>query len=169
MRRPLPFLLTFLALLTASFLYAQTTQTEPSATDDMPFALIFWTVFGSTVLGCIIIGAIGMTIVLTGIFGLVTAGIISSSILVGLYKRSVAAAFKSLLLITCGIGGAVTGIFGLWAANRLFHIWHLSTSNIAWIGVAGGLAGGIVLALSILGLIRLFLAFATKKLSLRAD
>ena len=164
MRRSLPILLTFLALLATSFLYAQTVNNNTQPDDDVPFLGIMAMALVAMITAGFIAGFMGMCILLAGMLALIMAGILSSSLLVGIYKRSFTAAFRVFLLLACGIFGALSGLCGFWMANHIFDL-HISGPFVAAIGLTGGLLGGIILALSMIGVIRLFLAFATKKLS----
>jgi hypothetical protein len=137
-----------------------------STPDDMPFALIVAVAFFSLALGGAIIGAFAATLCLIALLALVSAGILSAGILVGLYKRSVAAGFKTLLVLVCSLGGVVAGAGGFWLIHRLFHI-HLTTQTSVLLGAAAGLLGGMLLGIVLFGLIRAFLEYCRQKLSLR--
>lgn len=165
MRRSLPILLTVLALLVSSFLYAQTTQTD-TPPDDMPFIFVLALAFMSIMAGGFIIGFITICILLAGMLALIMVGILSSSVLVGIYKKSFLAAFRTFLLLACGIFGALSGLCGFYLINSIFEL-NISGPIVAAIGSIGGALGGIILALSVVGVLRLFFAFTTKKLSLK--
>jgi hypothetical protein len=94
-----------------------------------------------------------------------SAGIISTAIVVGLYKRSVTAGFKTLLIVISSIGGVVVGLTGLYFVNRVFTL-HLAQPTVVWSGIAGGLVGGILLALVIISIIRVLIGLFKEKLSL---
>jgi len=136
------------------------------ATDDMPFALIAAVAFLSLALGGAIIGAFAATLFLIALLALVSAGILSAGILYGLHKRSVAAGFKTLLLIVCSLGGIVAGAGGFWLIHRFFHI-HMTTQTSVLLGAVAGLLGGLLLGIVLFGLIRAFLEYCRKKLSLK--
>jgi len=163
MRRPLPFLLCCTALLTCHFLHAQAETTQPP--DDMPFSLVVAIIFLSVSAGAMIIGAIAAILVLCIVFGMTSAGIISTAVIVALYKKSVSAGFRILFILTSSVCGIVVGITGLYLINRLFEL-HLSRVLIAWSGLAGGLVGGILLALVIIGIIRAMIGYFRNKLAL---
>lgn len=166
MRRSLPILLTVLALLATTFLYAQTTNSNTQPDDDIPFLGIMALALIAMITAGFIVGFIGMCLVLAGMLTLIMAGILSSSLLIGIYKRSFTAAFRTFLLLACGIFGALSGLCGFYLINIIFEL-HISGPIVAAIGSIGGALGGIILALSVVGVLRLFLAFATKKLSLK--
>ncbi len=104
-----------------------------------------------------LIGALAASVIAAGIFVLVSAGVISTAILVGVYKRSITAGFRTLLFIICPIGSIIAGMTGLYLINKIFVL-HLSHSFIAWAGLIGGLAGGILLAILLSAILHLFLA-----------
>ncbi|MBS1603757.1 MAG: hypothetical protein JST42_13895, partial [Bacteroidetes bacterium] len=116
------------------------------------------------IIGATIVGSAAATLVLLLLFALVSAGILSAGILVGLYRRSLSAAFTTILsLICCGtimIAGAIS--FSL--INRIFHI-DLTTSTALLIGAFSGLLGGLLLSFTLSGIIRTFLNYCRQKLS----
>jgi hypothetical protein len=166
MRRSLPILLTVLALLATTFLYAQTTNSNTQPDDDVPFLGIMALALVAMMTAGFIAGFLGMCLLLAGILALVMVGILSSSLLVGIYKRSFTAGFKTFLLLACGIFGALSGLCGFYLINSIFEL-HISGPIVAATGSLGGALGGIILALSMVGVLRLFLAFAARRLSLK--
>jgi len=162
MRRIFPFLLLPLALLASSSLHAQS-ETQPP--DDMPFALVLAIVLLSVSAGAMITGAIAAMLVLCIVFGMTSAGILSTAVIVALYKKSISAGFKTLFILLSSVCGIVAGIIGLYLINRLFEL-HLSHTVVAWSGLAGGLTGGILLALVIIGVVRIMIGFFKNKLAL---
>jgi hypothetical protein len=135
-------------LLASQMLFA---QTDAQPADDMPFGLIMGT----------IIAVIAITITAA----MAAAGVISTAIVVGLYKRSAVSGFKTLLALVTTIGGAITGVTVLYIANRIFHF-NLSGTTIAWAGLAGGLLGGILLSLVLISIIRVIIGLFKERLSL---
>lgn len=88
--------------------------------------------------------ALGLALLLI-LFGLIAGGIISGSVLVGLYQRSFASGFLTFLASAGAIGGAIIGSVGLWLLHRVMH-WP--SGKMVWaIGGAGGLAAGIILGI----------------------
>jgi len=128
-------------------------QSETSPPDDMPFGLIMGIILLSVALACMAAGVIISVVALSITAAMASAGIISAAIVVGLYKKSVTAGFKTLLMLACTLGGGITGLTGLYLANKLFHF-NLARVTVTWAGLGGGLIGGILLSLIIISIIR---------------
>jgi hypothetical protein len=129
------------------------------------FLLALGAAFCSAILGAAVVGSFMAALVLLCIFALVTGGILSVSVLTGLYRRSFAAGFKTFLIIVCCIGCVVAGVPGFWLINRIFSL-HLASPSAAWIGLAAGLISGLLLALCLYGIFRAFAAYFKKRLAL---
>lgn len=143
------------------------TSPPPSTEDDFtPFMLVLVLVAVGVLIGSILIGSVAALLILTFLFVLISAGIVSTSIVVGLYRRSLAAGFKTLLGLVCGAGGVIIGAIAFWLINHFFHI-HLKDATAVLAGAASGLLGGLLLGMVIFWLIRMFLEFCRQKLSLR--
>jgi hypothetical protein len=143
------------------------TSVAQSVADDDDFnagLLVGAVIVLSVMLGFMIVGFVAASLIGGVLFILVSSGILSAAILVGAYKKSIAAGFRTLLIITFSIGGIFLGIGGLYLVNILFDL-HLHHTVIAWSGLIGGLIGGVVLGLCLFMTVRLFLAFAKRKLS----
>ena len=128
------------------------------------FLFAYLIAFCSVVVGAVIVGSVAMIMILLALFALVSAGIVSAGVLVGIYKRSVAAGFKALLVIICSLGGIVAGAGGLWLIDRFFPI-HLGGRTAVLLGAAGGLIGGILMGIILFRIIRSFLEYFRQKLS----
>jgi hypothetical protein len=162
-----PLLLLFIALTFFGLheVFAQTANTRTDDNDFAPGLFIVIIIFFSVMAGAMLAGTLAAGLVLFFLFGVVSAGIFSTAVMVGLYKRSVSAGFKTLVLLISTLGGIILGIGGLYLVDILFHL-HLSHSVIAWSGLIGGLVGGILLGLALFALIRLFLEYTKRKLSI---
>jgi len=130
------------------------------------FLFAYLIAFCSVVVGAVIVGSVVVILLLLALFVLVSGGILSAGILIGLYKRSVAAGFKALLMIIGGLGGLVAGAAGFWLSNRLFHF-HLARLTGFLLGTAGGLLGGLLCGIIMFHVICAFLEYCRRKLSLR--
>ena len=164
MKRALTFFLITLLLLCADRLHA---QTDPGLRPDDEFNVLFMAVVIALlciVIGATLVGAAVAVLVLFALLGLVTAGILSAGVLVGLYRRSVSAGFKTVVGVTGCLGGVVIGVIAFYLINRLFHL-HLSGIATLLIGGFGGLIGGLLLGLVLYLLIRVFLNYCRAKLS----
>ena len=151
---------------TAATLHAvRPTVTIPELDDEFNlFLLIFAICVLSFTLGAVVTGTILVSIVLLAIVAMSTAGIISTAIIIGIYRRSFAAGFKTLLLLGCSIGGILAGGSSFWLIARLFHLQVNSVTAIT-AGILSGLAGGILLALSLYKIIRLLSTYGKNKLT----
>jgi hypothetical protein len=119
--------------------------------------------FFSMILGGALIGVFAVTILLLALLALVLTGILSAGILAGLYRRSIAAGFRTILVITCSLGGIMGGTICFWLINRIFTI-HLTSSTAALIGAFGGLLCGLLLSFILAGILRIFLNYCRQKL-----
>src|SRR6202000_930424 len=91
--------------------------------DDMDMFLLFYAIgFIGVAFAVVFVGAAVMVGFLLVLFALVSAGVLSTGILVGMYRRSVAAGFRTLLVIICGLAGLFTGAIGLWLVRRIFYL-----------------------------------------------
>jgi hypothetical protein len=121
--------------------------TDPyEGTEDFSAGLAFLALIGvGFILVCV--GA-GMALTVIGlfiIFGLISFGTLSASVLIGLNKKSFALGFKTFLVSTSTIGGLLLGGFGFWILNKILHWW--TTQTALTIGTALGLLAGVTFGL----------------------
>lgn len=138
-----------------------------SATEDDEFnifLLALGTAFVCIVLGATLAGSMLATLFLLGVFLLVSAGVLSVGVLVGFYRRSIAAGFRTALMIVCIGGGIACGAVAFWLINRIFAI-HLQPPTALLIGAFSGLVGGLLLGLVLFTIVRLFFNYCRKKLA----
>ena len=156
-------LLTILAVFCFIGVFAQGGQ--QSVDDEFNVFLFAVTVtFFSVVFGAMVAGFITVMLILIALMALVSAGIVSTAVLVGLYRRSLAAGFKTALVLTCSITSMLGGTVCFWLINRIFHI-HLRSPTAALFGAFSGLLGGLLLGWVLFIVIRLFLNYCRQKLS----
>ena len=137
----------------------------PQPDDEFNIFLLAITIaFFSMVIGGALIGAFAATLLLLSLFALVSAGILSAGILTGLYRRSIAAGFKTILVIICSLSGIIGGTICFWLINRIFNI-HLISSTAALVGAFGGLLCGLLLGYLLAGILRIFMNYCRQKLS----
>jgi hypothetical protein len=99
------------------------------------------------------------------IFALVTLGVLSTSVIFGMYKKSVAQGFKALMVITSACGGLVLGAAGFWLLNLIAHgLWK--ASNVILLGAGVGLLSGAAFGLIAFYVLQWLLAFLKEKLSI---
>ena len=163
MKQTLILTISMLLLICGSTIYAQTidstnnaisstqvdtlTKTDHSAdideSDDFSPGLLFFALIGFA----FILASVGCGIVLTIlalliISGLISFGILSTSILVGLNKKSFATGFKTFIVLTSTIGGLLLGGTCFWLLNKVLHWWTVKTAII--IGGTCGLLSGLL-------------------------
>jgi len=164
------FLLTAFFTLFLSFLWmGGFAQSDPSIPqpDDSEFNLFLLALaiaFFSVVIGAIITGSILVTLFLLLVLALVSAGILSAGILVGFYRKSLGAGFRTALLIICSLTGILLGSVCFMLINNIFKI-HLTPSTAALAGACSGLLGGFLLGIVLAGIIRIFMNYCRQKLS----
>lgn len=92
------------------------------------------------------VGIVLALILLLVLFGLVSVGIISASIINGLNKKSFATGFKTFFVLTSGTAGLFLTAGALVAANKLFHF-HLTATVAALMGGICGLLAGMAVGI----------------------
>ena len=98
---------------------------------------------------CIGIGIVFALMFLFALFALVSLGIISTSILVGVQQRSYSKGFKSFILLSATLLGAGVGGMGMIFINRFLHLNLIPLHG--WLsGIAIGLVAGLILSKLIL-------------------
>ena len=129
----------------STVLFAQS-DTAGKNDDEMNiFLLVFAIVTLSVILGAAVIGAFAATLLLLFIALFIGMGILSVSVMAGLYTRSLSAAFKTLLYIICMLMGLLIGAAGFILVSGVFH---LGISNVTALiaGTTSGLLGGLLMA-----------------------
>lgn len=122
--------------------------------EEMNLFLSVFALLAISVMAGVAVITIGLAlIVLVAIVALIGAGILSASIGVGLYKKSVQAGVRTavilLMMLVCAVGGAALS----WILSKLFDV-QISIKTITLIGAGAGALGGMLAAFSIFWLIR---------------
>jgi hypothetical protein len=124
------------------------------ADEDFPPALFFFAVMGLGLMSlCMVAGLAITAIALAFIIGLISAGILSTSIIVGLSKRSVTKGFKTFLLLSAGITGMAVGTGAIIFINEVVEL-HLSLGTVLFTGAMSGLMGGLLLGLTLFAMVK---------------
>jgi len=96
----------FCCLLFASFFHAfsQSRNSAPEPDEEFNlFLFILLIVFICGMIGAAIIGALAAMLILFILFALISIGVLSSSVALGLYTRSYSVGFKSFLIMLFGL------------------------------------------------------------------
>jgi hypothetical protein len=119
---------------------------EDVENDFTPGLLIFALVALGIVAGAAAFGVIITAIILLGIFAMVSFGILSASIIAGIYTRSVTKGFKVFFILCSIVVGGVFGCTTLYILN-FFTQWYTVDDSIllgSASGLVAGLAGGMI-------------------------
>jgi uncharacterized membrane protein YciS (DUF1049 family) len=117
-------------------------------------------VFFAALFGAAVIGGFFAALLLLAIIALISAGILSTSVIVGLYKRSVGAGFKFLLALCGGIIGICFGSLMAFFFTKGFTI---NTLPVTLTSTLSGLLGGIIIGLITANLVIKLLRYLHKK------
>ena len=167
------FLILLFTTLGAFFLSAETVLMEASNIssqinqhngdfDGAPGLGIFVVLTFMFILISVGIGIVLSILILLIIFGLIGAGILSISVLVGLNKKSFSKGFKTLLISTSTIGGLLLGISGFWLLNKITHWWTFPNSLL--IGSFSGLFSGFLFGMFLFYILQKLTTFFLLKL-----
>ena len=137
------YILAFIILLFTTTLIAQAQVTGSSdVQDDFPPLMLL----GLVMVGVIFVGTLIALGLLLAIFLMVTFGILSASVILGIYTRSRATGKK--FFVICYTGACV--LFGgtiLWALNYYLNLYNVGEAILICVvlGLMAGLASGLIL------------------------
>ncbi len=92
---------------------------------------------------------------LFAIFGFILVGALSTSVILGINKKSFTTGFKTFVTVFSTFAFGIIGIGSFWFLNKLLHWW--SETKAITIGLTIGLISGLITGLT--------MAFIIKKLS----
>jgi len=150
---------------TATLMTAGSVQQDEPDDEFNIFLIVLAIGFCGAALGAVMVGAFAAFLLLSTAVLLTVAGIMSASLLAGLYKRSLKAGFRSFILISTSVLGSALGLMVLWLINYFFHL-ALSEYQLLWAGAGGGIIGGFLLGCIIFKMIKSILYIALYKLRL---
>lgn len=130
-----------------------------------PGLFFFLLIFAGIIGGAAVVGSMTAVLLLLALFLMASAGILSAGVLVGFYRRSVTAGFRTIVYLACTLGGIAFGVGVLLLANHFLH-WYLGYKNILLIGTGGGLLGGFLLGFVVIGLVKVVLRYLKDRLAL---
>ena len=116
-------------------------------TDDFSPGLLFFAIFACVfVLVCVGAGIVLTLFILAIVFGLIATGIISASLIVGVYKKSFTKGFKTFLVSSSTVGFMVFGTLGFWILTKITHWWAMPVALLtgSLMGLISGLLFGIL-------------------------
>jgi len=144
------------------------TSMENDESDDFSPGLFFLTVIGlAFILVCVGVGIALTVMVLLILFGLVSFGILSTSFIVGLNKRSFAKGFKTFILLASTIGGLIFGGVGFWLLNKIIHWWTTKAAIIN--GLTSGLFAGLIFGFLAYYILQRLTTYFKRKLNLTIE
>jgi len=138
---------------------------EASVEDDEfnVFILVVGTTVVCAMIGAAIVGAFAAALFLLLLVALAALGIVSASVLVGLYKRSFQSGFKSFIVILSVMVCTALGAGGAWLINHIFKLNITDTTSLLC-GGAGGFIGGFIIALAVIKIIQSILSAFKKRM-----
>jgi hypothetical protein len=95
--------------------------------------------------------------------GLISFGILSTSIVVGLHQKSFTEGFKVFIILTASITSTLFGGFVFWIVNRYFY-WFSDTN--AFFGSLIGLIGGLLLGFLAFYIIQQLMSYLKRNFNL---
>ena len=90
---------------------------------------------------CFGVGVVVAVCIILIALGLLALGVLSTSVAVGLYKRSIASGFKTLVISTSTVGGSIIGALGIFILFKITHWGNVPFSTLA--GAIGGSIAGL--------------------------
>ncbi|UMQ42597.1 hypothetical protein MKS83_02650 [Chryseobacterium sp. Y16C] len=130
--------------------------------DGAPGLFIFMVLMFIFILICVGIGIVIAVLLFLLLFGIIAIGLVSSSILVGLYNKSFLKGFRILIIGGSTIDCAILGIGSFIIYNKIVHYWPLQTS--IFVGTLSGSIAGFLLGIIIFYAIRRLTGFFYSKL-----
>jgi len=152
----------------ADTITAKSNSMEYDESDDFSPGLFFFAMIGFVfILVCVGAGIVLTVLGLLIIFGLVSFGILSTSIIVGLNKKSFAKGFKTFIILASTIGGLLFCGVGFWFLNIIVHWWTTQTAIIT--GATFGLIAGFAFGLSAYYILQRLTTYFKQKLNLMTE
>ena len=139
--------------------------TDPyEGTDDFSPGMAFIVVIAAVfVLACVGAGIALTVIGLLLLFALISFGILSASVLVGLNKKSFALGFKTFLISSSTVGGFILFALAFWGLNEVMHWW--TDGAALTLGASLGLVVGLSFGFIAFYVLRRLTTFLSKRLN----
>lgn len=100
-------------------------------------------------------------IVVLVISALVSLGVLSAAVLVGLNKKSYTAGFKTFIVLGSAVGGIFLGSAGFWVLNKITKWWTTETALLS--GSLAGLIAGLLFGYTCWYVLRRLTGYFNKK------
>ena len=136
-------------MLSSGALESITDQPQDDFSAGMVFFLFIGIVFS---LICIGIGVVLTVLVVVFVVGLLSFGLVSSSVVVGMYQKSFLKGVKAFIRLSVMTGGMLIGSAGLWMLNKFMHWWTPKSALVSGAGI--GLLSGYLLSILIFFFLR---------------
>jgi hypothetical protein len=104
---------------------------------------------------------------LFAIFGFILVGALSTSVIVGIHKRSITSGFKTFVTVFTTFTFGIIGIGSFWFLNKLLHWW--SETKAITIGLSTGLLSGLITGFLLAFLIKKVSTFLKAKLERKSS
>lgn len=115
----------------------------------------------------VIIGVVLVLMFFAILFALISGGILSASVLVGLQQKSVSKGFKTLFVSVSILGTTIISVIFFWFMNKIQHWWGNDVSIFA--GIVFGLLSGWLLGTLIFMAVKKLVLFLKNKYDNRID
>lgn len=132
--------------------------------DEEEFNLFLFSMVGAFIVICICVG-VGIVSTLLGLlllFGLIAAGALSTSLLVGLNKKSFTTGFKTFVILFSTLSCTVLGGIGFYLLVKITHWMEIETATLSGLGI--GLISGLILGFTLSYIIQKFTTYLKAKL-----
>jgi hypothetical protein len=144
---------------------ASSISTHERTEDDFSPGLVFFTLIGFGI--AIAIAGVGIALTIVGlfiIFGLISFGVLSASVLVGLNKKSFTKGFKTFLVSYSSVCALLICSSGFWLLNKIYHWW--TTVHAVSLGAFVGVLTGFTFGFLVFYTLRRVTTFLRKQLKL---
>lgn len=121
--------------------------------DNASGGLFFFLIIG--LMFVLVFVGVGITVtaaLLFILFGFIGAGILSTSVLIALNRKSFSKGFRSFVVLTTTVSGLIIGAVGFWLLNLITHWWDYKIALLT--GAISGLAAGILFGYLVFYVIR---------------
>ncbi|MFC3160804.1 hypothetical protein SAMN05443633_105152 [Chryseobacterium arachidis] len=109
----------------------------------------------------VIVGVVLCLLFILLLIGLITAGILSTSVLIGIQQKSISKGFKTFFLGVSMVGCTIIAIIFFWFVNSVKEWWDTNISII--IGIFCGVLSGYILGLLMFVALKKIISLLQKK------